>query len=1640
MADWLETIANRVRQKRQVDLDQAALGSELFGSLQRLLLSGETFSLNDCDVTASEAGSLDIKGTSNSLSWAQPVSVQICLVASSANRRDCILLVELPDKALEPYLECFDEDVYDTVSEIADVQRCVFSSAELPYPGNWPAEYPAEKLGVGVNFLGKVTLDDYFAECLSDACGSQPFSEKAVGLIGDFQKEEGNPQRCLRLRKTPSGKLGSTEIGVIKIELRQIDLSIALDVEEGPEVHVSGSVTIGQAPPFDVSAAIDWFDESVTVSFQNLPSLSDLLDLIKDQGLDPLREWFKGHLNLQLSELWIKLYWPGAGAGSAAADGDDERVLAMGFSLTTDNPIPLFANDFKITPKLEMQISYPFSKTMRTLEGTVSGKCKLGEVELEGKLAIPGWSFSAELDSKLDSLVSPLGLGTIGLPEELKQRQVKFTVSGDVPAKFYSARLEITEPTKPNEPNATWSGTGVAQNWKLTRVAIEVDYDGSNEDNKFSYWLNATLEISRRQGDPYRFDVEGGYDEGWFLSGSTESEIDVSQLINDLLQGLSLPMPEKDLKLTNVALSANFTSGDFNLSGQTAGAWTLFDGLSLNVEHFSFDKSSEGISARILVSLTISDVVVLRLSAEKAANVDAGWEFNGSTGQKIVIGDLIKVFDKDAKPPPALDTLTIENLEVSFHTASKDFTYKFAFTCEGKFKVNGTEVDCVVTITIERPTNAAKPKIEFGGEVTVGTLTFEGKFWQEDKIQALIATYHPKPPATSEDITITTLVGELPIGDAMPKLTIGLKDALFVYEKTAESAFLFGVDLNIGATIDTSKWGVIGSLLGKQEIGLDDLRVLVASADFNTDQVTALNKLLLLQGIKPPLPVPSSEAAAKSDREGATGSKAPIAISKGFNFSGNLKLGSLTPPPLMLPASGTGDTPRAKAPNQPAAEASTAKWIDIKKSLGPLYLGRVGFQYRDQKIGVLLDAAVDLAGLHVSLLGFQIRFPLKALEELTLPELDLDGLELGYDGGPLQITGSFLRVPNQERVQYDGMALIKAADFMIAGLGSYTTMAGAPSMFIYAVLHAELGGPPFFRVQGLAAGFGYNRKLTLPPIEEVQTFALVRAALDEKFITKDTRIGEVLDKLRDYISPSLGDYWLAAGIRFSSFEMIQAFALLSVSFGHEVEIGLLGLAKMSLPRGTPPGTELAYAELALRVVVKPEEGTVAVEGRLTDASYILSKDCRLTGGFAFFLWCTGEHAGDFVVTLGGYHPKFVRPAHYPIVPRLGIYWQVSKELLVTAEMYFALTPSCIMAGGKLAVVYQSGSIKAWFVAYADFLLNWQPFYYQADMGISIGVQANVDLGIVVISIRLELSVDLHLWGPPFSGEAQVNLSVISFTIPFGGVKKVPGPLNPDQFVEKFLPPPPKDKQPEIIAVRIGSGLIQQREKGKDTSKEIVSVVNAHALSLTAESLIPSTNFDGLAKEAKYKEPDKQRLPIEKFGIRPMGAGLTSTLEVRLKKGSEDLETPKNLRATFVENGVPDALWGRGPNGKVELPSTPERKIIPATQGVYFSFLPFEPEHPLAPIPLEKLTSEQLKTKTVVWQDLGHAPTILGSNTFWNTIWRNDQVKNRRKEILDILRAQSPFPLNEPHLEHINQLEKHYFQSDPEFCNLGEQLV
>ena len=553
----------------------------------------------------------------------------------------------------------------------------------------------------------------------------------------------------------------------------------------------------------------------------------------------------------------------------------------------------------------------------------------------------------------------------------------------------------------------------------------------------------------------------------------------------------------------------------------------------------------------------------------------------------------------------------------------------------------------------------------------------------------------------------------------------------------------------------------------------------------------------------------------------------------------------------------------------------------------------MGFQYQDQKIGLLLDAAVDLAGLNVGLMGFRVGFPLQALtgKEPPLPEFGLDGLEIGFRQGAIEISGGLLKTTTKaiengkevELTEFIGTILIKTDMFTISGFGSYAEIEGQPSLFLFAMLNMDLGGPPFFHVMGLAAGFGVNRTLNLPSIEEVQEFALVKAAVKPEefrdFSVACTAISKVT-------TPKAGDYWLAAGIKFTSFEMIESFIMLAVSFGTETVITVLGLSRITVPKlpkadvaGKTPVPPIACAEMALKVSFRPESGVLMAEARLTSNSYVFTKDCKLTGGFAFYAWfkdlkipskTPGEKpfeisAGDFVVTLGGYNPRFKAPEHYPKVPRLGLTWQVSPSLRVEGEIYFALTPTCLMAGGRLSASFQAGDLRAWFEAYAHFFIAWQPLQYEAKAGVRIGIAYQGSVLGISTTFSVELSADVEFWGPPFAGKADVHWTIISFTVYFGEAREKPTlpALEWGEFAQAFLPPAAeKQKIADPLTIAVVSGVIKEVKATAGNNKDYL-VVNPYQLGVLVKSAMPAMSVAVANSKIPVTKPAE-------LGVRPMG--------------------------------------------------------------------------------------------------------------------------------------------------------------------------
>jgi hypothetical protein len=485
-----------------------------------------------------------------------------------------------------------------------------------------------------------------------------------------------------------------------------------------------------------------------------------------------------------------------------------------------------------------------------------------------------------------------------------------------------------------------------------------------------------------------------------------------------------------------------------------------------------------------------------------------------------------------------------------------------------------------------------------------------------------------------------------------------------------------------------------------------------------------------------------------------------------------------------------------------------ALWIGIHQKFGPIYIDQIGLEIIDtpkKGVALLVDGSVQLGGLLVQADELGVDIPFNALASPKEWTLDLRGLAVSYNSDGVSIAGGLLKNTSGKYVEYDGMLKVEIAGKGFTAVGGYSQPGDGPgsytSVFIFVSLPIVLGGPPYFFVTGLGGGAGINRRL-LPPddINQIPNFLLV-AAIDDTTFSNDPMAA--LKNMALSIPARRGSYWFAAGIRFDSFVIVHSVAVVYVAIDGGFEIGILGVSRMALPTAD---LAIASVELALKIRFSTAEGLFSVQAQLTDNSYLFSRDCQLTGGFAFFVWFT---KGQFLITIGGYHPAFQKPPEFPSVPRLGFHWSVSDVIVIKGEAYFALTNTCVMAGGRLEVTAHLGPARAWLIAYADFLISWDPFHYDIAIGVSIGVALDFDVCFIVcghVHIEVSLGADLHIVGPPLHGEASVHILFFTITIPFGDSNTSDPPYITDfnTFSKKYLSS--GDPANKVVGVRVTGGL------------------------------------------------------------------------------------------------------------------------------------------------------------------------------------------------------------------------------------------
>ncbi|MGW2370429.1 DUF6603 domain-containing protein, partial [Streptomyces sp. NPDC001667] len=858
----------------------------------------------------------------------------------------------------------------------------------------------------------------------------------------------------------------------------------------------------------------------------------------------------------------------------------------------------------------------------------------------------------------------------------------------------------------------------------------------------------------------------------------------------------------------------------------------------------------------------------------------------------------------------------------------------------------------------EKPPGGSRP-VTFGGELTVWVdtggaepvpLVFRGDL-ASGPAASLSLSWSVGESGTGVPLSgllsglgfedAADLVGELPAG-----LTPALTGASVVWDRSSGLLVVAGGTERVGvlfASLTAGQPAVTRRLVGVRGgvgVGLSDLPLVGSSVPKDLDVVVDALSLLYADQVWTAAQLEAVKAAVAGLPAGLA-ARLPVlpvvageGLLKGVTAAGVWSVGGAAMEPLVLRPRPLGGGSGASLPpgTGPGGVVRVGEGVggsrEVGAVFGPVRVRRVSLGYANGRARVTFDVTFTVGPVVLDLIGLGLELEVAGGGGFSVRPV-LSGAGVRVDRPPLRITGVFERRQEAGFDEYlAGLLAVETGFVALDAAGVYARAdrahGGWQSVFFFgevaATGEAVLFAAPPFAVKGISGGFGVNSTLKIPEVDQIGTFPLVNRLGAGN--AGDSPL-DVLHSLEEWVRPAEGSYWGAAGVEFTIFKFIEARALLMAEFGRELNVVLLGRTSVTFPRNRPgPGGKVhARLEVDLRLAYQRSKGLLSLDAAVGAGSFLFSEACRLTGGIAVYVWTAREHAGDFVLTAGGYHPNFTKPAHYPAPARLGFVWSPDDKVMVKAEVYTALTPSSFMIGGRLSATYDKGLLSAWFTAYLDAWIQWKPFFLDLRLGISIGVAFTIKVWFVKVRVSIEVGIDLALWTPPFGGRVTVKVWFVSFSFDIGSSKQTPALLSWPE-VRAQLPAPVGitfvqgllvDVDPQVVTARREAGL--------------PVLVSSAGFVFTTESAVPATKITLNNTTPTVKEGCQPWRAADNatFGIRPMGKEeVTGEHQVTLTRNTSTGDTEytppiccdssnteeRCWDITAVAGGVPKGLWGR----------------------------------------------------------------------------------------------------------------------------------
>jgi hypothetical protein len=365
-----------------------------------------------------------------------------------------------------------------------------------------------------------------------------------------------------------------------------------------------------------------------------------------------------------------------------------------------------------------------------------------------------------------------------------------------------------------------------------------------------------------------------------------------------------------------------------------------------------------------------------------------------------------------------------------------------------------------------------------------------------------------------------------------------------------------------------------------------------------------------------------------------------------------------------------------------------------------------------------------------------------------------NGVGLAVDAGAVK-GGGYLYFDFDKEEYAGALELVFASFLTLTAIGLVTTRMpdGSKGFSLLIIITAEFGtGIQLgfgFTLIGVGGLLGLNRTVRLQPLADgVRTGAVANILFPKDVVKNAPRI---ISDLKAIFPPFEGKFLIGPMAKLGW----GSPPLITLSLGIIIEIpgnlAILGVLKCILPDAKAP---VLVLQVAFVGAIEFDKKRVWLFAGIFDSKVLTFTLEGEMGVLAAF----GDDA-DFVLSVGGFHPRFKPPPlPFPTPKRLAITILDEKQARIRVSCYFAVTTNTVQFGAHAELYFGFSALSVTGDIHFDALFQFSPFYFIIELGASVSLKI---FGMGIFSIRLEMSLE----GPtPWHARGRGSISFFFFDV------------------------------------------------------------------------------------------------------------------------------------------------------------------------------------------------------------------------------------------------------------------------------------